>query len=154
VIPGVYELRLKCDDQQTYTATKTFNQIVSVPFISNKSYQIHPDSEGNVYFSWDVPKSILQLAESYDIIYRPGVVAYEGETIKALLYPSSNVQVNMLFVPSSVIQWLAGKGSTFSFGVNVRTADGQNRSHQIPLSVNDMLTTVIKKKEVAVIPMF
>jgi hypothetical protein len=60
----------------------------------------------------------------------------------------------MLFIPSSVIQWLAGKGSTFTFGVGVRTSDHQNRSHQIPLTVTDMLTTVAKKKQVVVVPMF
>jgi hypothetical protein len=154
LVPGEYELRFRCADQLTYTATQTFNQIVSLPLISNKSYQVQPDSDGNVYFSWDVPESILQLAESYDLIYRPGVVAYEGERVTAFFLPSAPIQVNMLFIPSSVIQWLAGKGSTFTFGVGVRTSDHQNRSHQIPLTVNDMLTTVAKKKQVVVVPMF
>ena len=72
----------------------------------------------------------------------------------ALLYPSAPIHVNMLFIPISVVQWLAGNGSTFTFGVNVRTSDGQNRSHQIPLTVNNMQATVMKKKQVAVVPMF
>jgi hypothetical protein len=87
LVPGEYELRFRCADQLTYTATQTFNQIVSLPLISNKSYQVQPDSDGNVYFSWDIPESILQLAESYDLVYRPGVVAYEGERAMAFFLP-------------------------------------------------------------------
>ena len=154
VVPGEYELRLRCNDGVTYTATQTFNQIVTVPLISKKSYQIHPDSNGNVYFSWDIPAELIQLSQTYNFIYRPGVAVYEGDTLVALLYPTAPIHINMLFVPNSLVQWLASKGSTFTFSVQVRTSDSQNRSHPIPLTVSDMLATVPKKKQVAVVPMF
>ena len=154
LVTGDYKLRLRCDDGQTYESTVTLNQLVTVPIISNKSYQILPDSDGNVYFSWDIPETLIQLSTIYDFSYRPAVAVYEGETLKALLYPSAPIQSNMLFVPSADVQWLAGKGGTITLSVSVRTTDSKNRSHSIPLVVDDLLTIVMKKKQVAVVPLY
>jgi hypothetical protein len=155
LIPGEeYELSVTCDDDVTYTATRIFNQAVDIPIVSSSSFQVLRDSNGNVYFSWEIPKELLEIADSYDLEYRPYLVAKTGGVIKALLWPRAPVHINMLYLPSSVLQQLDGQGTSYSYGVHVRTSDAQNRSYSNAVVVSDLLTTVKKKNKVAVVPIF
>jgi hypothetical protein len=79
---------------------------------------------------------------------------YNGDQLLALIWPNVPVQTSMLFIPKSVVQWLESMGSVFKFGVGVRTNDGRNRSRSKTITVSDLLTTVAKKKQVVVVPMF
>jgi len=153
LIPGEYELELKTNDGQTHTATYTFMQKIELPYVKSRSFQIHPDAAGNLYFSWDIPKQLLQITQTTTLSYRTYLMAYTDDTFEALLYPNIPIHMNSVFIPSHIVQWIAGKGNKFVFQVQVRTDGNNNRSYSKGVAVSDLSTTVTKKKQVVVVPM-
>jgi len=124
------------------------------PFFSSRTFEIYHDSAGNVYWSWDLPKDAIAVAEAHNTSIRAFVDVYNGGTETAILWPTVPTHMNSLFIPNSVVQELMSKGDQFNFIVSFRTNDNQNRSYSRSITVTDLLTTVPKKKQVAVIPMF
>jgi hypothetical protein len=153
LIPGEYELELKTNDGQTHMATYTFMQKIELPYVKSRSFQIHPDAAGNLYFSWDIPKQLLQITQTTTLSYRTYLMAYTDDTFEALLYPNIPIHMNSVFIPSHIVQWIAGKGNKFVFLVQVRTNVNNNRSYSKGVAVSDLSTTVTKKKQVVVVPM-
>lgn len=153
---GDYEIELKTNDGQTHTKTYTFAQKIELPYIKSRSFQIHPDSFGNIYFSWDIPEKLLQIAQTTTLTYRPYIAANKNDITKALLWPTIPIHMNSVFIPFDIVQWIAGKGDSFIFAVQVRTDANDNRNNNRSYSkgvpVSDLATTVTKKKQVVVIP--
>ncbi len=155
LIPGTYLLVVTTSDEQVLAKEYTFNQQVdNFPYFSSKTFEIYHDSDGNVYWSWDLPEDALSTAENYSTSIRAFVDVYNGGQETAILWPTVPTHMNSLFIPSTVVQELMSKGDTFRFIVSFRTNDNQNRSYSKAVTVTDMLTTVTKKKQVAIVPMF
>lgn len=155
LISGQYRLEVTTTEGQLPDKLYTFNQQVDdFPFFSSRTFEIYHDTAGNVYWSWDLPKDAIATAETYSTSIRAFVDVYNGETETALLWPTVPTHMNSLFIPNTVVQELVSKGDKFKFIVSFRTNDNQNRSYSKSITVTDMLTTVPKKKQVAVIPLF
>ena len=155
LVSGQYRLQVTTTEGQLPDKSYTYNQkIDNFPFFSSMTFEIYHDSYGNVYWSWDLPKEVLEIAENYSTSIRPYVDVYSGNQETAILWPTVQTHMNSLFIPSSVVQELMSKGDTYKFSVSFRTNDNHNRSYSKAVTVTDMLTTVSKKKLVAVIPMF
>ncbi len=155
LIPGTYKLQVTTIEGQLPDKLYTFNQqIDNFPYFSSKTFEIYHDADGNVYWNWDIPKAVVQTAENYSTSVRAFVDVYNGDQETAILWPTVPTHMGSLFIPSSVVQQLASKGDAFVFVVSFRTNDNHNRSYSKAVIVEDMLTTVYKKKQVTVIPMF
>ena len=151
---GTYTLNVTCDDNETYSKITAINQFVDLPVVSSNSFVMHPDTDGNVYFSWEIPPGLVELSQTVDINYRPYVWVYSGEELEAILWPTAPVHISMLYIPASVVQWLESTGSDYRVGVVINASGSINRRYSKSLIVNDLLTTVSKKKQVVVVPMF
>jgi hypothetical protein len=155
LIPGTYLLVVSISGGQMLAKEYTFNQQVdSFPYFSSKTFEIYHDSSGNVYWNWDIPEAVAQTAESHATSVRAFVDVFDGDQETAILWPTVPTHMGSLFIPYTVVQELASKGDTFSFIVSFRTNDNQNRSYSKAVTVTDMLTTVSKKNQLVVVPMF
>jgi hypothetical protein len=155
LISGTYLLVVSMSDEQVLAKEYVFNQqIDSFPYFSSKTFEIYYDSSGNVYWNWDIPEAVIQIAESHDTSVRAFVDVSDGNQETALLWPTVPTYMGSIFIPSAVVQGLASKGDAFKFIVSFRTNDNQNRSYSKAVTVTDMLTPVPKKKQVVVVPMF
>jgi hypothetical protein len=155
LISGAYLLVVTTSDEQILAQDYAFNQQVdNFPYFSSKSFEIYHDSDGNVYWNWDIPEAVVQTAESHATSVRAFVDVYDGDQETAILWPTVPTHMGSLFIPYTVVQELASKGDTFKFIVSFRTNDNQNRSYSKAVTVTDMLTTVSKKRQVVVVPMF
>jgi len=154
LISGQYRLEVTTTEGQLPNKFYTFSQQVdNFPFFSSRTFEIYHDSAGNVYWSWDLPKDAIAVAETYSTSIRAFVDVYDGVQETAILWPTVPTHMNSLFIPSTVVQELMSKGDKFKFIVSFRTNDNQNRSYSKSITVSDMLPTVTKKKQVVVIPL-
>ena len=102
LIIGAYTLEVTMANGPTLIKQIDFDFLLDLPIISSRTFQIHTDSAGNLYWSWDVPEELLTLAKTYDLQIRAGVGAINGGELVALYWP--NVPVEMFIVLSHPAQ--------------------------------------------------
>jgi hypothetical protein len=158
LVTGTYTLEVTTDDWVTHTKTINFDEILNLPIISSRTFQIHTDLNGNISWTWDIPKELLELAETYDLVVRAGVFTYKNEEIAALSWPNMPVHVGFCFIPASVYNFLKSKGDSIKFSLNVRTNDGLSKARAYSKStvITDLNApvSIIPKNGVVVVPLF
>jgi hypothetical protein len=85
---------------------------------------------------------------------RASVGAYNNDQLEFLIYVRLPTHMGFLFIPNTVVQQLPSGTYKYQYQIQVRTPDGTNRAYSKSVLVNDPLTTVKEKRQVAVIPMF
>lgn len=154
LVIGDYHLKVTTSDAQLLEKTTEFIYLFDMPAISHRSFQIHSDSSGNLYWMWDIPKQLFDVADAYSIQIRPQIIAYRNNKANFFLQPYVPVQMACLFVPQAVVQKLIDSGDTFVFCLQVRTDNNNARSYSDYVTVNDIYTEIDKKKSAVVIPLY
>jgi hypothetical protein len=156
LVTGTYTIEVITDDMVTHIQTIEVEEIINLPAISYRTYQIHSDLDGNIHWTWDIPKELLDLAATYNLSVRAGVSARDNDVQTALFWPSIPVQMGFCFVPANIYNFLKSKGDTLYFHVQVRTNDlNQARSYTKSIEITDLISSVsiIPKKSVVVVPL-
>ena len=154
LIIGVYRLVITTDDAQTHEASYTFNGIVALPIVSASSFQIQPDTGGNLIWTWENPKELYTLSQSHNTKVSVYVTIYHNGEYKGLLWATIPSHLGCLFIPVERMQQISSRGNAFKFGLQIRTNDNNNRSQSNMLVVNSLPTTIAKRRNVVVVPMF
>ena len=158
LITGNYSLEVTTADGLLPIKTCVFSQqIENFPYVSSRSFQIHHDSLGNVHFNWDIGANIIALAGSYQTNFKAWVQACddpERTNCPSHLWVNVPTHMGTLYIPNTYVQQLQNSGSTFVFAVAFETSPNNYRSFSKGITVSDLLSTVYRKKQVAVIPMF
>jgi hypothetical protein len=156
LIQGTYTLQVTTDDAITYEKNYAFNQAVDLPYISSSTFEIRFDSSGNVFWTWDIPDALYTniMSQNISVSSRAFIMVYDDQEMTAYFHVKVPSHMGHLFISSDKVQELMAKGNRFMYGVDVRSNDNNNRTYGSGLEVNNLLTTVSKKKKVVVIPMF
>jgi hypothetical protein len=139
----------------THIKTIDFEEIIDLPIISYRTFQIHSDLDGNIHWTWNIPKQLLELAETYNLSVRAGVSAYENNVLTALFWPNIPIHMGFCFVPASTYNYLKSKGDSIYFSFQVRTNNSQCRSYTKRTFITDLNSpvSIIPKKSVVVVPL-
>ena len=158
IVTGQYTVQVVMENAQVLQQTIDVLYLVDIPPISSRSYQVHTDLDGNLYWTWDIPKELLALAEThpeYNLQFRAGLSVYNNGQWVALYWPNIPVQMGFSFVPALMIQELLSKGDEIRFTLQVRTGNSNSRAYSNSIAVKDFSSpvSITPKKSVVVVPM-
>lgn len=157
IVKGLYTLRVVMENGQVLVGTRDVQYLLDLPTISSRSYQIHADLAGNVYWTWDIPVKLLELAENhpeYNLQFRAGVAVLNNGQLTALFWPNIPIQMGSSFIPAATYQELLSKGDEIRFSLQVRTGNNNSRGYSNSITVEDRLNPVsIPKRSVVIVPM-
>jgi hypothetical protein len=155
MVIGVYKLEVTTIDDEKHEATYDFKYLLDLPIISSRSFQIHSDLNGNIYWMWDIPKELLVIANDRDTHIKAGVGALKNEKIDLLLWSRVPTYMGCLFIPQNIVQQLIDRGDEYVFMLQARTTGDMARSYAKRIVVDDLQAiTINKRKSVNIIPMF
>jgi hypothetical protein len=156
LVTGTYTLEVTTDDMVTHTKTINFEEILNLPAISYRTFQIHSDLDGNIHWTWNIPKQLLELAETYNLSVRAGVAVFDNEVLTALFWPTIPIHMGFCFVPASTYNYLKSKGDSITFGFQVRTNNSQSRAYTKGTEITDLNSpvSIIPQKSVVVVPLY
>jgi len=146
LVIGTYRLVVTTNDGITHEKPIDFDFLLNLPVISSRTFQIHYDQDGNIYWMWDIPKKLLAIADNYSTSIRAGIGAYENDDLKLLVWPNVPTHMGCLFLPDYVVQQLIDSGDEFSFILQVRTNNNNARAYSTSVRVNDLYTIIYKYK--------
>jgi hypothetical protein len=156
LIIGTYTLEVSMDSGPTLIGQIAFDFLLDLPIISSRTFQIHTDSAGNLYWTWDVPEELLTLAKTYDLQIRAGVGAMVNEQNVALYWPNVPVEMGSSFAPSSIYQDLVSRSDEIHFWFQVRSSNSNAIANSNTIVVKDLSSpvSVTPKKSVVVVPLY
>ena len=156
LVIGNYTLEVTMDSGPSLIGQIDFDFLLDLPIISSRTFQIHTDSAGNLYWTWDIPEELLTLAKTYDLQIRAGVGAMVSGEIVALYWPNVPVEMGSSFAPSSIYQDLVSRADVIRFWFQVRTSNNNARAYSKRIDVQDLSSpvSITPKKNVVVIPFF
>jgi len=138
LITGTYRLEIRADDGQTYEKTITINGLVDLPQISSSSFQLHPDTYGNVFWTWEVPDKLCRFSQNYDTLLKPYIAIYSNEQMVGWFQVKIPTHMGRIFIPAGKVQEVMNSGDKFVFGIDLRTPDMNNRYFSNGLTVDDL----------------
>jgi hypothetical protein len=139
---GAYTLEVSVDDGQTLVGTINFNYLIDLPIISSHTFQISNDLAGNLYWTWDTPEQLLDLAKIYDLEIMAGVAAMLRGELVAFYGPKVPVEMGFSFTPSSIFQNLLGSADEIRFAFQVRTSNNNARAYSNRIIVSDLSSPI------------
>jgi hypothetical protein len=156
IIIGTYTLEVTMDSGPPLINQFDFDFLLDLPIISSRTFQIHTDSAGNLYWTWDFPEQLLALAKTYDLQMRAGVAAINSEVLVGLYWPNVPVEMGSSFAPSSIYQDLVSRSDEIRFWLQVRTSNNNARAYSNTIVVKDLSSpvSITPKKNVVVVPLF
>jgi hypothetical protein len=142
LVIGNYTLEVSMDNGPPLTGQIAFDFLLDLPVISSRTFQIHTDSAGNLYWTWDIPEQLLTLAKTYDLQIRAGVSAMVNGQEVALYWPNIPVEMGSSFAPSSIYQDLVSRADEIFFSLQVRTSNNYARAYSKTIVVQDLSSPV------------
>ena len=142
LVIGNYTLEVSMDSGPPLTGQIAFDFLLDLPIISSRTFQIHTDSAGNLYWTWDIPEQLLTLAKTYDLQIRAGVGSMVNGQNVALYWPNVPVEMGSSFAPSSIYQDLVSRSDEIHFWFQVRTSNSNARAYSKTIVVQDLSSPV------------
>jgi len=142
LISGLYWLKVTTIDGKVTERTFAFNRRTALPIVDSDSFQLQPDPNGNLIWTWKIPMEMGQLALNHRTRARASIDMYKNE--KAVGYFSIILPSHLayVFIPVDVVQTINQKGDRFELKVQIETRDKNNRTYSKPLVINKMLPVV------------
>lgn len=142
---GQYRLDVSTnDDQIIQSGPYEYHQLIQLPVVSSDSFQLIPDEQGNLVWTWQIPQALDTVNSAYGISVRAHISIYQNE-----LFTGDTVTVKVpasmgrIFIPSDVVQTIQARGGdSYRFRIQIRTNDNNNRSYSKNLSVSSLQTTL------------
>jgi len=156
---GKYTIEVTTDDGITHILDADFEHFAA-PIIPSSSFQINQDSDGNIYWMWDIPKSLLDLGKGKEgdekMYIRAGIESRLNDEWTGLIYVDTPIYMGFCFFPNDKLQYLRGLGDEIRFFIHVRNHKAYNRSYSKSIRVTDFSTPleIMNKKRVVVVPLF
>ena len=156
LVIGNYTLEVSMENEELLTGVIAFDFLLDLPIISSRTFQIHTDSAGNLYWTWDIPEQLLTLSKTYDLQIRAGVAAMVNGQNVALYWPNVPVEMGSSFAPSAIFQDLVSRSDEIQFWFQVRSSNNNARAYSNTIVVKDLSSpvSVTPKKNVVVVPLF
>ncbi|MGB5424993.1 MAG: hypothetical protein WBN03_22700 [Desulfobacterales bacterium] len=142
LVIGSYTIEVKTLDGQIHTKQINFDTLIDIPAVSSRTFQIYMDSAGNLHWTWDIPKELLTLAETYDLRIRAGVAAMVNGQLSALYWPNVPVEMGYSFLPSLTYQNLISGADNIRFSYQVRTTNNCARAYSKAIDVTDLSSPI------------
>jgi len=145
LIPGLYWLKVTTIDGKVTERTFAFNRRTALPIVDSDSFQLQPDPNGNLIWTWKIPMEMGQLALNHRTRARASIDIFKDE--KAVGYFSIILPAHLayVFIPVDVVQTINQKGDRFELKAQIETRDKDNRTYSRPLIVREMLPIPHKK---------
>ena len=156
LVIGNYTLEVSMENEELLTGVIAFDFLLDLPIISSRTFQIHTDSAGNLYWTWDIPEQLLTLSKTYDLQIRAGVAAMVNGQNVALYWPNVPVEMGSSFAPIPIYQDLVSRSDEIRFWFQVRSSNNNARAYSNTIVVKDLSSpvSVTPKKNVVVVPLF
>jgi hypothetical protein len=142
LIPGVYHLKVITADGKSTEYGFKFREVVSLPVITSRSFEIHPDSFGNVIWKWDIPDSLGHMAFNLQTVVKASIDVYKHNKQVAYFFIKLPSHMGYLFIPRNIVQKIHAKGDQFGLRVQLETRDNSTRTYSDTLLMNDLTATV------------
>jgi hypothetical protein len=140
--PGIYLLKVKTADGKSVERTFAFNKRVALPVIDLNSFQLNPDSSGNLIWTWDIPIGLGHLSLSNKMRARAAIEIFKGKKYVGYFSIILPVHLGYVFLPRDVVQAINQKGNRFELKVSLETRDKNNRTYSKPFSVDEKLSLI------------
>jgi len=144
LIPGIYWLKVTTADGKVSERTFAFNRLTALPIFDSDSFQIQPDPNGNLIWTWKIPLALGQLALDHKTRARASIDIFKKEKNVGYFSIILPAHLAYVFIPVDVVHTINLKGDRFELKVQIETRDKNNRTYSKPLIVNKMLPVVSK----------
>ena len=156
LVIGNYTLEVSMDSGPPLIGQIAFEFLLDLPIISSRTFQIHTDSAGNLYWTWNIPEQLLALAKTYDLQIRAGVGAMVNGQNVALYWPNVPVEMGSSFAHSSIYQDFVSRSDEIHFWFQVRTSNNNARAYSKTIVVQDLSSPVsvtpTPKEDILIVP--
>ena len=128
---GPYRLDVVDINGVSHSETYDFKGLLDIPIIQSTSFRAKKDNE-ELEFRWDLPDEWFNSAtRTYAILN-----AYADGTYVGQLYVRVPSYIEFLSIPTSVVEQIKTWGNRFTFAVQFRTSDGNNRTYSREVAVD------------------
>jgi len=144
--PGIYWLKVTTTDGKVTERTFAFNRRTALPIIDSESFQIQPDPNGNLIWTWEIPMELGQLALNHKTRVRASIDIFKNEKIAGYFSIILPAHLAFVYIPIDVAQTINQKGDRFELKVQLETRDKNNRTYSKPLIINKKLPAAAMNK--------
>jgi len=128
---GTYKLNIVYDGVPL-AASFFLDRLYNLPLIKSASVKSSTDAKGNLYLRWRTPNKLFIMTDTDSppaLSARAFIDVYQGANYVGGLTVKVPTHMDMIFVPSRIIDWVKSQGDTYKFVIQVRTNDNNNRSY-------------------------
>ncbi len=142
LIPGVYHLKVITADGKSSEYGFKFREVVALPVITSRSFEIHPDPFGNVIWKWDIPDSLGHMVFNLQTVVKASIDVYQHNKQVAYFFIKLPSHMGYLLIPRKIVQKLHARGDQFGLRVQLETRDNNTRTYSDTLLMNDLTAIV------------
>ena len=111
--PGIYWLKVTTIDEKVTERTFAFNRRTALPVVDSDSFQIQPDPNGNLIWTWEIPLELGQLALNHKTRARASIDIFKKEKNVGYFSIILPAHLAYVFIPVDVVQTINQKGDRF-----------------------------------------
>lgn len=142
LIPGVYRLKVSTVNSQVAEYEFNFKGVVTLPVITSRSFELHPDPFGNVIWKWDIPDILGHMVFNLQTVVKASIDIYKNDEQVGYFFIKLPTHMGYLFIPQKIVQKLSAKGDQFGLRVQLETRDSNTRTYSDTLIISDLTATV------------
>ena len=145
LIPGTdYWLKVTAVEGKLAERTFNFNNLNALPVVDSTSFQLRPDTYGDLIWTWNIPIELGHLSLSLQTQARVSIDIYKNKKNTgyfSIILPS---HLGYVFIPHDLVQAMNQRGDQFELRIQIETRDKNNRTYSKPYLIAEMLPTIPK----------
>ncbi len=138
--PGIYWLKVTTADGKLSEQTFAFNKRVVLPIINSNSFQLNPDTQGDLIWTWNIPIELGGLSLNHQMRARASIEIFKDKKYVGYFSIILPVHLGYVFIPRDVVQLMNQKGNRFELKISLETRDKNNRTYSNPFIINEKLS--------------
>ena len=142
LIPGIYWLKVTTADGKSAERTFAFNNRITLPIIDSSSFQLKPDPNGNLVWTWSIPMELGNLSLNHKTRARAAIDIYRNNEDVGYFSIILPVHLGYVFIPRHVVELMNQKGNRFELRVSLETLDKNNRTYSKIFVVKEKLPSI------------
>ncbi len=146
VVSGKYRLTVRTTDSHAAGYEFTFKGGADLPFISSRSFEIHPDPFGNLIWKWDIPDVLGQMVVDLQTVVKASIDINQEDKQVAYFFIKLPTHMGYLFIPRNLVLKLGSKGNQFGFRIQLETRDNSMRTYSNTLVLNDLTNAAVSPR--------
>ncbi|UCH21779.1 MAG: hypothetical protein JSU83_00470 [Deltaproteobacteria bacterium] len=140
--PGMYWLKVTTVDGKLAEQTYAFNGRVELPIINSNSFQLNPDTYGNLIWTWNIPIELGRLSLNYKMRARASIEIFKDKKYVGYFSIILPAHLGYVFIPRDVAQIMNQNGDRFELKISLETRDKNNRTYSKPYIISEKLPPV------------